>query len=80
MFLQCFRVGAADDFARVNRFHIGAVGDQDILAALHRRLVLQNAVLGDAHAVKPGTQRAQTAHHHCAFQCPDDIADNGPCE
>ena len=67
MFLHRFRVGAADDFARVNRFHVGAVRDQDILTAFDRRLVLQNAVLGDAHAVKSGAQRAQTAHDHRAL-------------
>ncbi|MFZ0827494.1 MAG: RpiB/LacA/LacB family sugar-phosphate isomerase [Verrucomicrobiia bacterium] len=51
MGFQRFRVGAADDFARVNRFHIGTVGDQHIFAALHRRLVLQNAVFGDGASV-----------------------------
>ena len=58
MFFQSLRVGAIDDFARVSRLGIGAVGDQDIFAAFHRRLILQNAVLGDAHAVKSGAQRA----------------------
>jgi len=78
MFFQCLRVGAADDFTRVSRFYIGAVGDHDIFAAFHCRLVLQNAVLGDAHAVKSGAQRAQTAHHRRAFQCPDNPTYNRP--
>ena len=80
MGFQRFWVGAADDFTRVNRFHIGTRRDKDILADLHRRLVLQNTVLGNAHAVKPGTQRAQTTHHHRAFKRADDITDNGSRE
>ena len=34
MGFQRLRVGVADDLARVNRFHIGTVGDQDIFVAL----------------------------------------------
>ena len=58
----------------MNCFHIGTVGDQNILAAFHGSLVLDDAVLGNAHAVKPGTQRAQTTHDHRAFERADDIS------
>ena len=61
-------------------FHFGTVGDQNIFAAFYGGLVLDDAVLGNAHAVKSGTQRAQTAHHQRAFQCADDITDNGSRE
>jgi hypothetical protein len=78
MFFQRLRVGAADDLPCLNRLGIGAVGDHDIFATFHRRFVFQNTVLGDAHAEKSGPQRAQTAHHHRAFQSPDNPTDNRP--
>ena len=53
MFRQYLMVGIFEDFPRVDRFHIGTVGDQNILAAFHRCLVLDDAVLWNAHAVKP---------------------------
>jgi len=58
-------------------FHIRTVGDQHILALFHRRLVLDDAVLGNAHAVKPRTQRAQTTHQPRAFQCTDNVTNDG---
>jgi len=76
MFRQRFGIGVFEDFPGVDRFHIGTMGDQHILSAFYRRLVLDDAVLGNAHAVKPGTQRAQTANHHRALQSCDDITDN----
>src|SRR5579871_3745837 len=52
-----------------------AMGDQDELACLELRFILQNAVLRDTDAHQGRPQGAQTAHHHRTFQRPDDPGD-----
>ena len=51
MVLQCLRLGMVEDFFGMGRVIHRAMGNQDKLAGLERRLVPQDAVLGDTHTI-----------------------------
>jgi len=78
MVLHCLRPGTVEYFFGVGYVIDGAVGNQDKLARLERRLVLQYAVLGNAKTVQAGAERAQAAHQGGTFQRPDDPTDQRP--
>src|ERR1039458_1498256 len=78
MVLQYLRLGAVEDFLGTGYFIHGAVRNQHKLVGLKRRLVPQDAVLGDPEAVQAGSNRAQTAYHDGAFQRPNDPSDERP--
>src|ERR1035441_7678228 len=52
-----------------------AMSQQEKLVGLERRLILHDAVLGNAYAIQPRAERAQSAHHNGAFQRADDPGD-----
>src|ERR1035441_793645 len=51
------------------------MSQKDKLVRLERRLILHDAVLGNAYAEKPRSECAQSAHHNGAFQGADDPGD-----
>jgi hypothetical protein len=53
MLLQCLRINPVEDVFSMTYLIHGAVGNQDELIGLQRRLVLQYAVFGDAKLYNP---------------------------
>jgi hypothetical protein len=58
MVLNGLRLGAVEEFFCTGYYIQEAVSNPDKSARLDRRLIPQDAVLGDAHAVQAGPKRA----------------------
>src|SRR5579872_2317606 len=68
--MQCGvgRIRAFDDLLRLGHFCSRTMGDQQKLICRERRLVLHNAVLGDAYAEETGSQNTQRTYLYSTFQ------------
>jgi hypothetical protein len=51
------------------------VSENDERIRLQRRLVFNDTILGDADAIKPSAERAQSANYDSAFQRANDPGD-----
>ena len=71
-----YRASRLEDLPGPHHLVGGAMSDhQQKLVRLERRLVLHDAVLGNANAVQRGAQGTEPPNHHGAFQNADNPGD-----
>jgi len=68
-------VGRLQDIPGFGHLVRGAMSQEEELVGLQRCLVRHDAVFGDASAIQPCPERAQSDHHNRAFQRADDPSD-----